>query len=244
MPILSRPRIPTITEARIGNDNVAVRVRVSARARSFRLSVPHGGSPVLTVPRGGRWSDAEAFLHRQSGWLARHLAEAPAAIAFVEGASIPLRGVQHRIVATGRLRGTVEATDLEGEPLLLVPGAPEHLRRRLTDWLKKQALHDLLTRTEAHARQLGVAVRSVKIRAQSSRWGSCSSSGNLSYNWRLVLAPPFVLDYVAAHEVAHLLEMNHSPAFWRVVEKTLPDIARGRTWLKQNGAALMAIDRD
>ena len=77
------------------------------------------------------------------------------------------------------------------------------------------------------------------MRSQSTRWGSCSTTGRLNFNWRLVLAPPFVLDYVAAHEVAHLVEMNHSDAFWRVVEKTLPDMERGREWLRVNGRELM-----
>ncbi len=80
----------------------------------------------------------------------------------------------------------------------------------------------------------------VRLRSQSSRWGSCSSTGAINYNWRLILAPPFVLDYVAAHEVAHLIEMNHSAAFWAVVERTLPDMERGRAWLKSHGRDLMA----
>ena len=85
-----------------------------------------------------------------------------------------------------------------------------------------------------------VEVRQVRLRSQSSRWGSCSSTGNINYNWRLILAPPHVLDYVAAHEVAHLVEMNHSPAFWATVERALPDMDRGRAWLKAHGRDLMA----
>ncbi len=83
-------------------------------------------------------------------------------------------------------------------------------------------------------------MKAITLRSQSSRWGSCSSSGNINYNWRLILAPPHVLDYVAAHEVAHLVEMNHSAAFWTTVERTLPDMARGRAWLKAHGRDLMA----
>ena len=91
-----------------------------------------------------------------------------------------------------------------------------------------------------HAARLGVTVKSIRMRSQSTRWGSCSSSGTINYNWRLIMAPPFVLDYVAAHEVAHLVEMNHSAAFWATVKRTLPDMERGRAWLKAHGRALMA----
>jgi predicted metal-dependent hydrolase len=84
-------------------------------------------------------------------------------------------------------------------------------------------------------------VGTVRLRGQATRWGSCSATGNLNFNWRLVLAPPYVLDYVAAHEVSHILQMNHSPKFWRVVERTLPSMERGRDWLKDNGRHLMAF---
>lgn len=113
------------------------------------------------------------------------------------------------------------------------------MARRLTDWLKKQALSDLKQRSAFHADRLGVTFGAISIRAQSTRWGSCSSEGNLSYNWRLILAPSFVLDYVAAHEVAHICEMNHSQAFWDRVAQTLPDMERGKSWLKSNGNQLM-----
>src|SRR5690606_39060472 len=122
---------------------------------------------------------------------------------------------------------------------LLVPGAPEHRARRLTDWLKAEAERDLYARVRVHARMLGVTVTALRLRAQATRWGSCSSNGSLNFNWRLILAPPFVLDYVAAHEVAHLVEMNHSRAFWDTVESTCPDMARGRAWLKAHGRQIM-----
>lgn len=219
---------------------VAVLVRVSTRARSYRLSLPHTGRPVLTVPVTGRWRDAEAFLVRHTGWLAVRLRRQPGPVAFAEGEIVPLRGVPHRIVATGKLRGTVAAAEVDGESLLLVPGDPEHRARRLTDWLKAQAAADLGMRCAAHAATLGVSITGIAMRSQATRWGSCSSSGRLNFNWRLVLAPPHVLDYVAAHEVAHLVEMNHSPAFWRACARALPDMERGRAWLKANGRTLMA----
>src|SRR5690606_12348428 len=159
---------------------------------------------------------------------------------FANGGVVPLRGVEHRIIGTGKLRGRVEIAEDDGAPVLLVPGDAAHQARRLTDWFKQQAQTDLEARTAVHAAQLGVSVKAVKLRSQASRWGSCSSSGNINYNWRLILAPPFVLDYVAAHEVAHLVEMNHSAAFWATVKRTLPDMEHGRAWLKAHGRQLMA----
>jgi hypothetical protein len=106
------------------------------------------------------------------------------------------------------------------------------------DFLKREAKSDLEAASRRAAAALGIAVKRVSIRDQSSRWGSCSTTGVLSYSWRLVLAPPFVLDYLAAHEVAHLIEMNHSRRFWRVVERICPDLARAKAWLDANGTSL------
>ncbi|WP_072344650.1 M48 family metallopeptidase [Devosia enhydra] len=232
-------RWPETASLEIGGRPVAVSVRVSSRARSYRLSLPHVGPPVLTVPATGRWPDAEGFLIRQTGWLALRMGRRAEPVGFADGAVIPLRGVPHRIVATGKLRGVVTPNDAEGERQLLVPGAPEHMARRLCDWLKVQAAQDLEARCAVHAATLGVTVKAIAMRSQATRWGSCSSTGRLNFNWRLVMAPPDVLDYVAAHEVAHLVEMNHSPAFWRACKRAMPGMDEGRTWLKANGTVLM-----
>lgn len=236
----AKPKIPSSTVIAVDGAPVSVTVRVNARARSYRLSIPHSGGPVLTLPPHGKWAEAEAFLHRHHNWLAARIKRAPEQSLFGDGGVVPLRGVPHRIVGTGRVRGRVEVSEMDGEPILLVPGDPAHQARRLTDWLKDEAQADLVARSAVHAARLGVTVKSVKMRSQASRWGSCSSTGNISYNWRLVLAPPFVLDYVAAHEVAHLVEMNHSAAFWATVKRTLPDMEKGRAWLKAHGRQLMA----
>jgi predicted metal-dependent hydrolase len=236
----AKPKIPASTIIELGGVPITILVRTNARARSYRLSLPHATGPVLTLPPHGKWSEAEAFLLRHRGWLAARIKRAPEASRFSDGGSVPLRGVEHLIVGTGKLRGRVELGERDGAPILLVPGEPAHQARRLTDWFKEQAAADLGARTSIHADRLGVTVKSIKMRSQASRWGSCSSSGNINYNWRLILAPPFVLDYVAAHEVAHLVEMNHSEAFWATVERTLPDMDRGRAWLKAHGRQLMA----
>lgn len=231
--------VPKSTRIVLDGVDVDIRVKVSARARSLRLSLPAAG-PLLTLPSQVRWADAEAFLHKHRHWLAARLPRASRAKHLEVGGTVPLRGIAHRVRATGRVRGRVETGADEDGPFIAVPGASEHQQRRLYDWLTNQAQAELEARSAHHATRLGVSVRQVRLRSQSSRWGSCSSTGTINYNWRLILAPPHVLDYVAAHEVAHLLEMNHSEAFWAVVRRTLPDMERGRAWLKAHGGELMS----
>jgi hypothetical protein len=131
----------------------------------------------------------------------------------------------------------VETGD-DGERRLCVAGEVPHIDRRVGDFLRKEARRDLEQASRALAQKLGVSVKTVSIRDPSSRWGSCSTTGVLSYSWRLILAPPFVLDYLAAHEVAHLVEMNHSQRFWRVVDRLCPNVRRAKAWLDMHGPEL------
>jgi predicted metal-dependent hydrolase len=232
-------RPPKTVTVELDGRPVEVAVKLSKRAASFRLSLPATG-PVLTLPERARWADAEAFLLRHRNWLAARLPRTARAKRLEAGTEVPLRGVPHLVVGTGKLRGRVEIVPLVDLNEIHVPGDPEHQPRRLFDWLKAEALADLSERSAFHAARLGVTVKDIKLRSQSSRWGSCSSTGSINYNWRLILAPPHVLDYVAAHEVAHLVEMNHSDAFWATVKRTLPDMERGRAWLKAHGRELMS----
>jgi predicted metal-dependent hydrolase len=151
---------------------------------------------------------------------------------------LPLRGREHRIEHRRGVRGTVWVEAHASEQLLCVAGEEPHLSRRVHDYLKREAKGDLEVASRLAAQALGVEIKRVSVRDQSSRWGSCSSTGVLSYSWRLVLAPPFVLDYLAAHEVAHLIEMNHSRRFWRLVERICPHMGRAKAWLHTHGADL------
>jgi len=133
-------------------------------------------------------------------------------------------------------RGTVWTEMREsGERILCAAGGAEYTERRVHDYLKREARKDLQKAAAFYAHALGVRVRRLSIRDQSSRWGSCTSAGSLSFSWRLILAPPYVLDYLAAHEVAHLVEMNHSPRFWRVVARVCDHVERAKTWLDTHG---------
>jgi len=121
-----------------------------------------------------------------------------------------------------------------------VRGDPAHLARRVRDHLVSTARAELAPRARRLAAQIGREIRRVSVRDTKSRWGSCSGRGNLSFSWRLILAPEAVLDYVVAHEVAHLAEMNHGPRFWRLVESLVPGSAGPRSWLKQHRDRLLA----
>jgi len=221
-----------------------VRVGVKTSARAVRFTLRLGvGDPVLTLPERARFTDALEFLDRHRGWLAERLARRPAPVAFADGALVPLRGEVHRIDHRPGARGTVwceAATEAETAPLLVVAGGVDHLPRRLHDFFVRTAKADLGPAVARHAARLSIELKNPRIRIKDtrSRWGSCTAEGELSFSWRVVLAPSFVLDYLAAHEVAHLVEMNHSRAFWKLVRQSCPDMDAGRRWLKIHGAGL------
>lgn len=220
--------------------NVPVAIKRDRRARRFILRMdPRSAGAVVTVPPGTADREALDFAIRQAGWIRARLATAGERIDFAPGAEIPLRGIPHVIAHEATRRGTVRPGEtVEGRPCLRVAGDPRHLPRRLRDWLKAQAKHDLAEASRRYAEAMDLKYRRVAVRDQTSRWGSCSSAGALSYSWRLILAPPDILDYVAAHEVAHLAEMNHGPRFWALVRRHCPQTERARAWLRRHGAGL------
>ncbi|ABE61128.1 protein of unknown function DUF45 [Nitrobacter hamburgensis X14] len=232
-----RPAEPSRLLVKHGSQIYSVRLRRHRRARRYTLRIhPSDREAILTMPPRGTLVEAKDFAQRHGGWIAARLGRLPKAAPFHHGAVIPLRGVAHRIVHRTGERGTVwtETRD-SGERILCVAGGLDYLDRRVHDFLKREARHDLQKATQRYADTLGVKVKRLSIRDQSSRWGSCTSSGSLSFSWRLILAPPFVLDYLAAHEVAHLVEMNHSPRFWKVVARICNHVERAKKWLDAEG---------
>ena len=221
-------------------ESVAVRLRRNTQARRYTLRV-HAATRdvVLTMPARGSLREAKIFAQKHAAWIAARLKRLPQVEPFVHGTVLPLRGTPHRVEHRPRSRGTVwiECGD-DGEQILCVAGDAPHVARRLRDYLKREAKRDLDAASRAAAQALGVGLARVSIRDQISRWGSCSTTGVLSYSWRLILAPSFVLEYLAAHEAAHLIEMNHSPRFWRLVEKVCPDFRRAKAWLDAHGSDL------
>ncbi len=211
-----------------------VRLVRNARARRFTLRLASDGDgAVLTLPPRVPRSEAEAFVHRHTGWLQKALAKQPESIQVRAGAELPVDGVLCRIdVTPGRRR----APELLDDCVAVSGGAS--VGPRIAAWLKLRARDRLEPAVRGYAAQLGKSVARVAFRDTRSRWGSCSTSGTLSFSWRLAMAPPGVQDYVAAHEAAHMVEMNHSPAYWAVVECLMPGWQPHRTWLRQEGRSL------
>jgi predicted metal-dependent hydrolase len=231
---------PSAITVDFGGEVYLVRVRRHQRARRYTLRI-HAATRevVLTMPPRGNLKQAKEFAQKHGAWIAARLQRLPEAAPFAHGTLLPLRGVDTRIEHRRGQRGTVWLEYREAsERLLCVAGEEPHVPRRIRDFLKREAKRDLEAASRQAAQALGVAITRVSIRDQASRWGSCSTTGVLSYSWRLILTPPFVLDYLAAHEVAHLLEMNHSRRFWRLVDKVCPNVSRAKAWLDAHGPDL------
>jgi hypothetical protein len=235
-----RPTEPSAIEVIFERSVHLVRLRRHRQARRYTLRIDAASREVvLTMPPRGNLQEARDFAQKHGGWIAARLKRMPEAAPFVHGIEVPLRGIAHRIVHRRGARGTVwTETDDYGRRLLCVAGEPPHLDRRIGDFLKREARHELEVASRRYAAKLGVPLKRISVRDQSSRWGSCSTTGVLSFSWRLILAPPYVLDYLAAHEVAHLVELNHSPRFWRLVRRLAPDFERAKTWLDVHGTDL------
>jgi predicted metal-dependent hydrolase len=235
-----RPSEPQTIEVVFDHSIFLVRVRRHRQARRYTLRIQATTRDViLTIPPRGSLKEAREFAQKQGGWIAARLGRLPEAAPFADGAVVPLRGVPHRIAHRRGTRGTVWAeAGADGERLLCVAGNAPHIDRRIGDYLRREAKRDLEVASLKYAADLGVSVKRVSVRDQSSRWGSCSTTGLLSFSWRLILAPGHVLDYLAAHEVAHLIEMNHSPRFWRLVQRLCPDHERAKAWLDVHGPDL------
>lgn len=219
-------------------------VAVIENARSTRLTlriVPGGQSLRLTVPPHVSETQIDDFLDRNRNWVSARIARLPAPLETENGALVPFLGIDHRIVHVNRLRGLVEPATENAMPVLRVPGAPEAKTRRLLGFFKQEARSRLDEAVACHASALGVRPKSIRIADTTSRWGSCSTTRTLSFSWRIVMAPAEVLDYLAAHEVAHLREMNHSPAFWDLVRELCPQMEAHKTWLRRNGNRLHAV---
>jgi predicted metal-dependent hydrolase len=235
-----RPSEPQAIQIVFDRSIYVVRVRRHRQARRYTLRIQSASREVvLTIPPRGTLAEARDFAQKHGAWIAARLDRLPRAAPFVDGTVVPLRGVPHRIVHRRVMRGTVwTEADAAGEQFLCVAGNAPHIDRRVADFLRREARRDLDTASRRFAKDLGVEIKRVAVRDQSSRWGSCSTTGVLSFSWRLILAPVFVLDYLAAHEVAHLVEMNHSARFWRIVQRLCPNHERAKVWLDVHGADL------
>lgn len=217
----------------VGGD-IPVTLRRSARARRMTLRVARaGGEVVLTLPSRASLRDGQAFAESRAEWLRRVRADMPALQEVVLGAALPVEGVP-RLIRPAETRRVALTAELLLVPQNRPPGAV------LEAWLRHLAQLRLIAACDRHAARLGRPFRALALRDTRSRWGSCTHDGRLMFSWRLAMAPPEVLDYVAAHEVAHLAHMDHSPAFWATTEALFPGHARPRAWLRSHGHELLA----
>jgi predicted metal-dependent hydrolase len=213
-------------------------IRVNPRARRIALRVDAAERKLeLILPASVPPSQGLRFLAAKRAWVVSRLRALPQRVPFEEGAIVPVLGIAHRIV---RELDPAAPRVAIGDREIRVRGEATHLARLVRDYLAATATKELAHRARALAAGIGRDVARVSVRDTKSRWGSCSGTGNLSFSWRLILAPEAVLDYVVAHEVAHLVEMNHGPRFWRLVERLSPESARPRTWLKRHRSDLFS----
>lgn len=234
--------LPTAVELSTGSVPLVIRRNPRAKRMIMRLSPGAGALSVTAPPR----ASAEAildFIERHKGWAEGRLRRAGDRLTVAPDAVLPFRGrtltVRH---APGRRASRFETEG--GDRVLHVGGALEHLGRRVSDALKREARADLQAAVDRHQAALGLKAAALTLKDTRSRWGSCTSDRRLAFSWRIVMAPPEVLDYLAAHEVAHFREMNHGPAFWSLCRTLCPGMDHGRDWLKRHGASLHAIDFD
>jgi predicted metal-dependent hydrolase len=229
------------TELDLGPRTAPLVARVNRRARRLIVRVDEfNGRVLVTAPSRRALPDAIRFAKSRARWILKRFDEGLPARPFAAGSLCPFRGTPHLIVNGGSLRAPVRR--LEGDPpRIVVGGDPAHVNRRLVDWLKTEARAALQERTALCAGRLGRRVARISVRDGKSRWGSCSREGAISYSWRLILAPPDILDYVVAHECAHLVHLNHSPDFYRTQASLGADETTARRWFSENGAALHAF---
>ena len=239
------PRVPTPVRERmhdVAGRSLPLRIVENDRARRLTLRIDAGGRGLrITVPPGIAQGEVERFLNRHQGWLEQRLSKVPVRPQVRPGIKIPLRGVPHLIEHEPGTRGTVAILQGERGPTLLIHGDRRHLARRIADFLKREAKREIEMLVVRHCAAIGKRAKAVRFKDTSSRWGSCTSDGNLSFSWRIMMAPPPVINYLVAHEVAHLKEMNHGPKFWKLCNELCPDTDRCKAWLKRNGGALQAI---
>jgi predicted metal-dependent hydrolase len=237
-----RPLLQYRNGQRLPLDGQPVRLSVNPRARRISIRIDgRAGEAVLVAPSERSLAQAVAFARTRAGWIAERLTARPECEALAPGGTVPVFGRKARLVSTGGAGAARLTEDADG-PVIASGGEGEAFARRVENLLKRTARDTLVARTEVHRATLGQKPVKVSIGDPKSRWGSCSPHRRtIRYSWRVVMAPPDVIDYLAAHEVAHLVHADHSPAYWSVVERLVGDHRPYRKWLREHGPALHAV---
>jgi predicted metal-dependent hydrolase len=220
----------------LGQDDQSVEVltKISPTSRRIIIRINQHRKAELIIPKRTSMKTALAFLYSKEQWIIRKSNQQPQMVEFNDGVQIPIQGELRTITHGGGLRGI---THIDGDNLVVF-GPPESIARKVKTYLHDLAKKELTARCQIEAAKLGVKYSSITIRDTTSRWGSCSHTHSLSFSWRLILAPKEVLNYVAAHEVAHIIELNHSDRFWNIVASISPNYEKYKGWLKQYGGKL------
>ncbi len=220
---------------------VSVKQRINYRAKKLILRIDiKTGEPVVTVPKGISQKQVVQFVTQHQSWileqytktLQSHIGDGDIAL---------FQGQQYRLIYTDTPPRMITLTGQSHEKTISVGGPEDQAGKRLEKWLKQEARIKLIKACDHYSKLLGVEYNKISIGDMKSRWGSCSSQKILRFNWRLIMAPPQILHYVAAHEVCHLLEMNHSDRFWSHVNSCMPDYYSHRKWLRTSGQNLMSV---
>ena len=220
---------------RVGNKDLPVRLTTHPRARRLSLRVdPALGCILLVRPKSVSKSAAVAFSIDKADWIAKSLAELSPPIPFKDGNVIPILNKPHRLCHLPEARRGVWRED----NCLFVSGDPRHIARRVKDWFREEARRMISPMAYTLASDINKKITHIAIRDTKSRWGSCTTNGRVSFSWRLVMTPDYVLNYVVAHEIAHLCELNHSKAFWKTVDSLTAHRPAATQWLKQKGAEM------
>ena len=215
--------------------NIPVRIRKNTRARRMILRIDNNiNGAVVTLPSWTSEREALLMVQEKSDWVLTKLDNMPTKISFESGVQIPFLGEYHIVYHDPNQKGVVK----KGENEIRLGGREEHLSRRLGDWLRKEAKIIIQPKAIEMAKKLNGKIGRISIRDTKSRWGSCAASGNLSFCWRLILTPEWVLNYVIAHEVSHLRHMNHGPEFWQTVADFNVRVDAARVWLSKNAEQL------
>ena len=231
-------KLPAPRGALAPPSEIPVRWRRSARATHVSMRIcPREAEVVVTLPPRATRRAGLALIREHEAWVLDHLAALKPAVEFAPGAELLLGGTPHVIRHEPRMRG---GAFLDGAAIV-VTGAREFLARRLRDFLAVEAKRRIAGLALPHAAALGVKPRAIRVKDTRSRWGSCAPDGTLAFSWRLVMAPEWVTDYVVAHEVAHLRELNHSARFWALVEGLTPHRDAAVEWLRAEGPALLRV---
>ncbi len=219
-------------------------LRLSVNPRARRLSIridARAGEAVAVAPSERHLKQVVAFARTRQVWIAERLAARIEMVPLVPGGEVLWLGQTVRLEATGGA-GAARLVQMPQGPVLRSGGEGEAFSRRIENWFKRAARDFLTARTEAHLATLGQAPVRISIVDTRSRWGSCSPHNrSIRYSWRVIMAPQAVADYLAAHEVAHLVHADHSPAYWAVVHRLVGDHKPHRQWLRDHGAALHAV---